>query len=372
MTVIETPSSFVGDEPAMRKRIASRGGSPYDTNVLSAGLGPLAVRADAGLTHLATARARPEWVAEPAARVPGWRTCKDRAMNVEAIVARIWPGEPAHVEVLGGGITNHNFKIVLRDGSYVLRVAGSDTALLGIDRAVEHEASLAAAAVGVGPDVVAFVEPEGYLVTRFIEGSIVPVESMRAAENIGRVAQALRAIHRGPTLPARFISFRVVEDYRTIAFSHGAEVPPSYAWARQIARKVERARGSFAERPCHNDLLNANFIDDGRRIRIVDWEYAAMGDVFFDLANFSVNHGLDRDARRDLLAAYAGSVRPEDERALELMQFMSDFREAMWAVVQSAASELEFDFAAYATEHFERMEATVAAPAFVSALGDTS
>jgi thiamine kinase-like enzyme len=289
-------------------------------------------------------------------------------MDIDAIVARVWPGEKAHVEVLGGGITNHNFRVVVAEGSYVLRIAGRDTSLLGIDRSVEHEASLAAAAVGVGPDVVAFIEPEGYLVTRFIEGSIVPVEQMREDDSIRRVAQALRAIHNGPPLPGRFISFRVVEDYRTAAFSRGAEVPPTFAWARQVARRVERARGPFPERPCHNDLLNANFIDDGERIRIVDWEYAGMGDVFFDLANFSINHAFGRHERSVLLAAYFGSTRAEDVRALELMLFMSDFREAMWAVVQGAVSELDFDFGGYAAEHFERMEATAATPEFVGAL----
>jgi len=289
-------------------------------------------------------------------------------MDVEAIVARIWPGEGARVEVLGGGITNHNFKVDVSGVPYVLRIAGRDTALLGIDRSVEHEASLAAAAVGIGPEVVAFVEPEGYLVTRFIEGTIVPLAKMREPETIRRVTQTLRAVHRGPSLPGRFISFRVVEDYRTTAFAHGAEVPASYAWARQVARRVERARGAFPERPCHNDLLNANFIDDGDRIRIVDWEYAGMGDVFFDLANFSINNGLGREERQELLAAYVGEVRAGDERALELMLFMSDFREAMWGVVQGAVSELDFDFGAYAAEHFVRMEATAASPAFVSAL----
>ena len=289
-------------------------------------------------------------------------------MDVEAIVARIWPGEGARVEVLGGGITNHNFKVDVSGGPYVLRIAGRDTALLGIDRSVEHEASLAAAAVGIGPEVVAFVQPEGYLVTRFIEGTIVPLAKMREPETIRRVTQTLRAVHRGPSLPGRFISFRVVEDYRTTAFAHGAEVPASYAWARQVARRVERARGAFPERPCHNDLLNANFIDDGDRIRIVDWEYAGMGDVFFDLANFSINNGLGREERQELLAAYVGEVRAGDERALELMLFMSDFREAMWGVVQGAVSELDFDFGAYAAEHFVRMEATAASPAFVSAL----
>ena len=290
-------------------------------------------------------------------------------MDIDAIVSRIWPGEAAHVEVLGGGITNHNFKVAVAEGTYVLRVAGRDTSLLGIDRSVEHEASLAAAAVGVGPDVVAFLEPEGYLVTRFIEGSIVPVEQMREDESIRRVAQALQAIHRGPSLPARFVSFQVVEDYRTTAFVHGADVPSSFAWARQVARRVERARGPFPERPCHNDLLNANFIDDGNRIRIVDWEYAGMGDVFFDLANFSINHRFGPHERSVLLAAYFGSTRADDMRTLELMLFMSDFREAMWAVVQGAVSQLDFDFGGYAAEHFERMEATAAAPGFVSALG---
>jgi thiamine kinase-like enzyme len=291
-------------------------------------------------------------------------------MDVEAIVARIWPGAKVDVQVLGGGITNHNFKVDAPGGPFVLRVAGRDTELLGIDRVVEYEAALAAAAVGVGPEVVELVEPEGYLVTRYVEGEIVPLERMRDLDVIARVAHALRAVHRGPSLPARFNSFRVVEDYRTVVFAHGGEVPPSYAWARQVARRIERARGAFAERPCHNDLLNANFIDDSSRIRIVDWEYAGMGDVFFDLANFSANNGLGLDERRTLLQEYAGAVRPEDERVLELMLFMSDFREAMWGVVQGTVSALDFDFGAYAAEHFERLEATAAAPAFVAALGD--
>jgi thiamine kinase-like enzyme len=289
-------------------------------------------------------------------------------VDVAAIVASVWPGQRAQIDVLGGGITNHNFKVTVPAGTFVVRIAGRDTVLLGIDRSVEYEASLAAAAVGVGPEVVLFGDPEGYLVTRFIEGAIVPVERMREPASIERVAKALRAVHGGPSLRARFISFRVVEDYRTTAFARGAEVPTGYAWARQVARQVERARGAFPERPCHNDLLNANFIDDGERIRIVDWEYAGMGDVLFDLANFSINHELGDDDRRALLAAYFGSVRPADERALELMRFMSDFREAMWGVVQGAVSEIEFDFTAYADEHFERMQATAATPAFVRAL----
>jgi thiamine kinase-like enzyme len=290
-------------------------------------------------------------------------------VQYDALVERVWPGGQATISVLGGGITNHNLKVELETGeAYVLRIAGRDTALLGIDRRVEYEASLAAAAVGVGPEVVDFLEPEGYLVTRFVAGEIVPAERMQEPETIQRVAAALRAVHNGPPLSRRFDAFRVVEEYRSVVFAHGGTVPSHYEPARELARQIERVRGPAPERPCHNDLLNANFIDDGSHIRIVDWEYAGMGDVFFDLANFAVNHGLDVEARGQLLASYFDEVRPDAVRALELMRFMSGFREAMWGVVQQAISELDFDFEGYAEEQFGRIAAIAEEPAFEAAL----
>ena len=156
-------------------------------------------------------------------------------MRVEEMVERVWPGRAAAIEVLGGGITNRNFKVTLDDGSYVLRVGGKDTELLGIDRRVEYEASLAAAAVGVGPEVVAFVEPEGYLVTRFLDGTVVAPEAIREPEPLRRVAQSLRAVHSGPPIPGRFDSFRVVEAYAATAATHGVIVPATYDRARETA-----------------------------------------------------------------------------------------------------------------------------------------
>jgi thiamine kinase-like enzyme len=289
--------------------------------------------------------------------------------RVEEMVERVWPGRAAKVETLGGGITNRNFKVLVDGSAYVLRIGGKDTELLGIDRRAEHEASLAAAAVGVGPEVIAFIEPEGYLVTRFIEGEVVTPEAIREPEQLRRVAGSLRAIHAGPASPARFDSFRVVEAYAATATTHGIAVPHAFTRAQETAALVERARGAVPERPCHNDLLTANFIDDGSRIRIVDWEYAGMGDVFFDLANFTVNNGLGEAESGELLNAYFGEVTPAHERSLVLMRFMSDFREAMWGVVQQALSDLEFDFRAYADQHFERLARTAAEPSFRRALG---
>jgi thiamine kinase-like enzyme len=285
-----------------------------------------------------------------------------------AEVERVWPGRGARFEVLGGGITNHNLKVDVDGESFVLRVAGKDTGLLGIDRSVELAATEAAASLGIGPEVVSFVEPEGWLVTRFVEGVIPPPERMREPEMVSRVAGALRDFHGGEGIPGSFDSFRVVETYRDTALARGGTVPDEYEWAHSIAGQIEARRSTDVHVPCHNDLLNANFLEDGEQLWIVDWEYAGMGDRFFDLANFAINHELDDKASRAFLGAYFGELREPDVEALELMRFMSDFREAMWGVVQSAVSELDFDFRSYATEHFERLRRTAESPAFSAAL----
>jgi thiamine kinase-like enzyme len=278
----------------------------------------------------------------------------------EQLAERVWPGQHVSIEPLGGGITNRNFRVEAAGQEFVLRIGGKDTELLGIDRAAEHAASCVAAELGLGPEVVAFVEPEGYLVTRFVDGEVGKVD-------LDRVGAALRRLHDGPALPARFDSFRVVEAYRATAHERGIAVPPAYARAKEIADQIERRRAGRTFRPCHNDLLSANFIDDGTRLWLVDWEYAGMGDPFFDLGNFAVNNELDEENENELLAAYGS----DDGEALVLMRFMSDFREAMWGIVQLAISELDFDFAAYAEEHFERLARTATEPRFQRALQST-
>jgi thiamine kinase-like enzyme len=285
-------------------------------------------------------------------------------VQAEEIAARVWPGRRFRVEPLAGGITNHNFRVDCDGERFVLRIGGSKTDLLGIDRRAEHAAAETAASLGVGPEVVAFIESEGSLVTRFVEGEPVPPAEMRRPEVLRETASLLRRVHEGPAFPARFNSFRVVEAYRDTAVAHGAEVPQAYASANSIAKRIERTLGARAEHPCHNDLLNANFIRSPDGIRIVDWEYAGMGDRFFDLANFSINHELDPAQDDLLLESYFGEIRERDREHLRLMRFMSDFREAMWGVVQLAVSELDFDFGDYARQHFDRLERTAADPAF--------
>ena len=277
---------------------------------------------------------------------------------MDEALARVWPNGVDSVEVLGGGITNHNYKVVTDGEAFVLRIGGKDTELLGIDRAVEHEATLAAARLELGPEVVAFVEPEGYLVTRFVEGEPGKV-------TIGEAAALLARLHSAPPIAGSFDPFRVVETYAVTAASHGVAPTAAYTMAKAIADRIERRRGKPLRVPCHNDLLAANFIGAPDRTWIVDWEYAGMGDRAFDLGNFAVNNGLDEAGDAELLEAYGGA----DADTHVLMRFMSDFREAMWGVVQEAIAELDFDFAAYADDHFDRLEATAGEPRFARALG---
>jgi len=277
---------------------------------------------------------------------------------IEGIVARVWPAGVDAIEPLGGGITNHNFKVVAGGESFVLRIGGKDTELLGIDREIEHAATVNAAHLGLGPEVVAFVEPEGYLVTRFLEGETGKVGAVEAAS-------LLRRLHEGPPIPGAFDAFRVVEAYAATAAARGRGPTAGYTAAKAIAGRIERRRGKHPLVPCHNDLLPANFVGGAGRTWIVDWEYAGMGDAAFDVANFAANSELDEAGDAALLEAYGGG----DPDVHVLMRFMSDFREAMWGVVQEAVAELEFDFGGYADRHFGRLERAADEHRFARALG---
>ncbi len=274
-----------------------------------------------------------------------------------------WERVDFHAVPLEGGITNRNYVVTVEGVRYVLRVPGADTELLGIDRANEYRAATAAAQVGVGPEVVAFLPKTGCFVTRFVEGTHIPMQDLRDDHVLGLVTRSLRAFHAGPPIPSSFPVFRIVEQYREVAELRGVDAPPAYDEAHAVATRIEDA---FAVNPspltpCHNDLLNANFLRDGEHVWIVDYEYAGMGDPFFDLGNLAVNNDLDDVAQEALLRHVYGEVRDRHRARLALMRIMSDYREAMWGVVQQAISKLDEDFDAYADRHFARLLGNAAA-----------
>jgi thiamine kinase-like enzyme len=263
---------------------------------------------------------------------------------------------------LSGGLTNRNYKIDASDGnSYVLRIGGNDTRLLGIDRPTEYGCTLAASAVGVSPEPIAFLEPEGYLVTRFITGVGLPMDVLATPHNLRRVVESLKAYHALPHFPGHFSPFRVFESYLSIAQQHNAPLPDNINWYSERAQEIERAflHQPFTPTPCHNDLLNGNFIDDGTSIRILDWEYAGMGDPFFDLANLSAQNEFTQANDEALLTEYFDAFTSAQFARHQLMKIMSDLREAMWAMVQCNVSKIEFDYVGYGMKYFDRIERTV-------------
>lgn len=262
------------------------------------------------------------------------------------------------VSVLTGGITNRNYKVVAGGQAYVLRIGGNETRHLGIDRQTEYGCTLAASHVGVAPEPVAFLEPEGYLVTRFLPGPGIPPGQIGTPANIRRVVAAMQRYHSLERFPGAFSPFRVAEDYARTARAFGVALPARMDDYLAAAREIEAAMYArpWTPRPCHNDLLNANFIDQGERIRILDWEYAGMGDIFFDLGNFAVQHEFTPEQDDLLLRACFGEPTPAQRAHHALMKIMSDLREAMWGMVQAGVARLEFDYEGYAGKYFARFE----------------
>ena len=246
---------------------------------------------------------------------------------------------------------------------------GSALQLLGIDREAECIANKAAAELGIAPKVAALLTEPSALVTAFVSGREMRADELREPETIAEVAHDLRQLHdSGTELPTDFDSFRLVEQYAETGREHGSEPPDGYEEALKAAHTIERAiegQPGHEPVPAHNDLLPANFLRDGNRMQLIDWEYAGMGDRWFDLGNFAVNNELDDDQEALLLEAYFGEP-PDDRRraTLKLFRFMSDFREGMWGVVQAGVSELEFDFRDYAQKHFDRLEKARSDPRF--------
>lgn len=288
------------------------------------------------------------------------------ALTLEQAIARIpFLANRTDLKItpLTGGITNLNYKIEHDHKAYVLRITGADTELLGIRRNVEYQANLAAGLLGVAPEVEYFIEDEGYLLTRFIKGKRMPPEVITQPDNIIRVVRKLRLFHqRAPRLDGEFNVFRRVEMLTEISRRNNCKFPYDFDWIMQKMRQVEEAllKDPYVPTPCHNDLLNLNWLDeevpgDIGELRLLDWEYAGMGDIFFDLANFSHHHRLNDNQVRLLLQEYFGEVKPKHFARLKLMWPMSEIHEAMWGTTQTGISKLDEDFQGYADLWFGRV-----------------
>jgi thiamine kinase-like enzyme len=264
-----------------------------------------------------------------------------------------WSG-PIEITPLPGGITNRNF--LVRDGAarYVARLC-RPLPLLGIDRRNEVACQEAAARLGLGPEPVH--RDDGILVSRYLPGRTLTADDLREPETIARVARLLRKLHDADdTITGHFLyfcPFQTIRTYARTAKSLGARLPANLSALLEDVRELSRRVGPFRPTLCHNDLLPANLLEVDGRLWLVDWEYAGMGHPLFDLAGVSVSAGLDRDDDARLLEAYRGEVLPRELDEMHVFKAASALREALWALIQTVASELDFDYHAYAERNLD-------------------
>ena len=275
-----------------------------------------------------------------------------------------WASADIDVKPLAGGITNRNFVASVGGLRFVLRLPGERTELLGISRRGEAQAARRAAALGFGPPVHGELPEAGTLITSLVGGHHPSSEQL--AERLDEVARLLRRVHGSGPLESTFPIHRVVERHGSDASAQGVAPPAAYQGLLRQSQRIEQAfaRSGRFEAPCHNDLLPANLLFDADRIWLLDFEYAGMNNPFFDLANLSVNAGLDQRQDERLLRAYFDNITHRTWARLQLMKAMSEFREGMWGVVQQAVSRLDNDFVSYAEQRLANCERMVNAPEF--------
>src|SRR5215470_9040722 len=267
------------------------------------------------------------------------------------------------------GLTNRNYKITTPTDRYVLRIPGEKTGDY-INRTVEGHNARAAAAAGVNAEVLFFDDSDGLMLCRFLDGCITmsPALFRSRAGAPARGAEALRRMHRsGQTFQFRFELFGMIDEYLKLLAKLGAALPEGYHAVVGEAGTVRDAldRHPAALAPCHCDPLSENFLDDGTRMWVVDWEYSGMNDPIWDLGDMSVEAGLEEDGDRAMMAAYCdGPVPPALWGRMMIYKAMCDLLWTLWGLIQHANKNPVDDFWAYALRRFERCKALMGSPEF--------
>ena len=273
-------------------------------------------------------------------------------------VARVslWRGKDVKVTSLSGGLTNENYLVEAGGERYVMRLPGTSTELLSIDRVNEVHNARAAASTGIGPAVLEHVPQADVMVLEFISGPTMSAKTLQTASMVRRMAESFKRLHAAPRFLKDFDMFRLIEDYLRIVDEHKVPIPTDYrAWLPRLG-EIERAVrvGSLPSVPCHNDLLCENFIDDGQWLRVVDYELSGNNDACFDLGNTAQEASLDDDLRAVLCEAYFGRLDRKQLARMNLFALMSDIGWTLWGAIQARISTLDFDFTDYYTTRWNR------------------
>jgi len=296
--------------------------------------------------------------------------------DVDALFDRVpsLAGRPRVVSELPGGLTNRNFKVATPDGVYVARVAVGGGDLLAIDRENEFRNSVRAARAGVGAPVIEYARQAGVLVIGYLEGRTLANADVAHPDRIPRIARACRRLHAAERFDGDFDMFEIAARYRAVVAEHGITIPAGWD---ELAGPVAAAREALAVRaeptvPCNNDLLAANFIDDGDRVWLIDYEYSGNNDACFELGNIWAECHLPDEALASLVAHYYGRpLRHKVARAM-LLGLVGRWGWTLWGAIQAAVSPIDFDFWSWAMERFEGAVAGLGGPGFPRLLDEAA
>jgi thiamine kinase-like enzyme len=268
----------------------------------------------------------------------------------------LWRGKDVRITSLSGGLTNENYLVEAGGERYVMRLPGSSTELLSIDRANEVFNARAAASTGIGPRVLEHVPQLNLMVLEFIEGPTMSAATLQSPRMARRMAESFKRLHAAARFSKDFDMFRLIEEYLRIAEEHEVRIPPDYRQRLPLVGEIEQAVrvGALTSVSCHNDLLCENFIDDGSSLRIVDYELSGNNDPCFDLGNTAQEAGFDDELRAVLCEAYFGRLDPQQLARMNLFALMSDVGWTLWGAIQAKISTLDFDFADYTTTRWKR------------------
>ena len=268
-----------------------------------------------------------------------------------------------------GGLTNRVFRVDLSGEQYVLRLPGKGTEEY-INRVNEAQAAREAAKAGVSPDVL-YADPlSGVMVTRLIDDAVTmsPEKFKSIAGTPGRAGEAFRKLHTsGVQFNFRFELFAMIDDYLKVLAGKSTGLPEGYT---HVVREAEAVRAALNAHPlplaaCHCDPLCENFLDTGKRMWIVDWEYSGMNDPMWDLGDLAVEGQFSPTQEEEMIRAYFGGEPSSPERGrIVIYKAMCDLLWTLWGLIQHANNNPADDFWAYALNRFNRCRALMASPEF--------
>ena len=290
------------------------------------------------------------------------------SVSIRDVIAAVpaWTGRRVVSAPIAGGLTNRNFRVEVDGVPHFVRIPGTATELLAVDRANELANTRAAADAGVGARVLHHLPEWSVIVLEWLDARTMSNAAFQRAGEPTRIAQSLRRLHAGPRFRDDFDMVALTARYLGVIDDRGFAVPAGY---REHLDAVPRIGAALRARPlptmpCHNDLLAENYLDDGERLWIVDYEYSGNNDPTFEVGNTAQELEFDEPRLRELVAAYFGDATPALMARCRLQMIMSDVGWTLWAAIQAEISPIEFDFWGWAVQRWTRAEAMIDGPDF--------